>query len=63
MPILMDDDFSDLSDGLELLRALLERVDRRAHSARPRYRPLRWRRRREAHRCYRRFVPGRPTCR
>jgi hypothetical protein len=50
-------------DGLELLRALLERVEQREHSARPRYRPLRWRRRREAHRCYMRFVPGRPTCR
>ena len=33
-------------DGLELLRTLLERVEQRQHSARPRFRPLRWRRRR-----------------
>ena len=50
-------------DGLDLLRALLERVEQNAHTARPQYRPLRWRRRREAHRCYMRFAPGRPKCR
>ena len=50
-------------DGLDLLRALLERVEQREHSARPRHQSLRWRRRREAHRCYMRHVYGRPTCR
>jgi hypothetical protein len=50
-------------DGLELLRALLERVEQRTHTARPQYRPLRWRRRRETHRNYMRYVPGRPKCR
>ena len=49
-------------DGIELLRALLERVEQRTHGARPQYRPLRWRRRREAHRAYMRFTRGHPRC-
>jgi hypothetical protein len=40
-------------DGLDLLRRLLARVDEREH---PQFRPLRWRRRREAHRAYMRFA-------
>jgi hypothetical protein len=50
-------------EGLDLLRGLLARTEQREHSTRSQYRPLRWRRRREAHRCYMRFVPGRRTCR
>ena len=50
-------------EGRALLRQLLERVEQRAHSARPQYRPLRWRRRRETDRNYMRYVPGRPNCR
>ena len=51
-------------DGLEILRALLQRVKQRAHTARPQYRPLRWRRRREAHPTFMRFAAhGHNRCR
>jgi hypothetical protein len=52
-----------MSEGLDLLRALLERVEQRAHGACPQHNPLRWRRRRETHRCYMRFVHDRAGCR
>jgi hypothetical protein len=37
-------------DGLELLRSLLQRVEQRAHTARPQRRPARYYVRRNAHR-------------
>jgi hypothetical protein len=37
-------------EGLELLRALLERVEQRAHRARPQRKPARYYVRRSAHR-------------
>jgi hypothetical protein len=49
-------------DGLELLRALLERVEQKAHSARHQHRPLRFYVRRNAHRTYLRYQHGRPRC-
>jgi hypothetical protein len=55
-----DDRFRLLRD---LLARMLEQSEQRAHAARPQYRPLRWRRRREAHRVYMRFAaPGYPRC-
>jgi len=44
------------AEGRELLSALLDRAEPKRHTARPRYRPLGWRRRRDAHRCYWRFA-------
>ena len=50
-------------EGRALLRQLLERVEHEQHAARPQFRPLRWRRRRETHRNYMRFEHGgRPRC-
>jgi hypothetical protein len=50
-------------EGLDLLRQLLARVEQEQHATRTQYRPLRWRRRRETHRNYMRFAPGRIKCR
>jgi hypothetical protein len=53
-------------DGLKILRDLLARMleqsEQRAHAARPQYRPLRFYRRRAAHRTYLRYVHGRERC-
>jgi hypothetical protein len=49
-------------DGLELLRALLERAGRQ-HTARPQRKPARFYVRRNAHRTYLRHIYGRSTCR
>jgi hypothetical protein len=43
-------------DGLELLRALLERVEQRAHAARPQHKPTRYYIRRNAHRTLAHFA-------
>jgi len=43
-------------EGLDLLRALLERVEQRAHSARPKRKPARYYVRRSAHRTLARFA-------
>jgi hypothetical protein len=44
-------------DGIELLRALLERVEQRAHAARPQRPPFRFYVRRSAHRTLPIFAP------
>ena len=49
-------------DGLELLRALLERAGRQ-HTAGPQRKPARFYVRRNAHRTYLRRIYGRSTCR
>jgi hypothetical protein len=48
--------------GIQLLRALLARTEEKQHAHRSQYRPLRWRRRRDPHRCYMQFVYTRPRC-
>ena len=50
-------------DARELLRSLLDKAEQGQHQARLQFRPLRWRRRRETHRCYMEFAPGRRACR
>lgn len=49
-------------DGVEMLRALLARVEQRQHAARPQYRPLGFYIRRSAHRTYLRYQHGRARC-
>ena len=44
-----------------MLRTLADLVD--PPEPPPPFKPLRWRRRRETHRCYMRHVYGRPICR